>query len=656
MQNVTNFINLLGENYYLDFIIQPYSEEVDYEKHFVLVHYQDKKYYEQTHEFIQIRQNEIINDAKSLFQKSISDIYLEVSKMKNEDIEKFLNFNIQATKVKLNILKNDFYVENDKSRYCAILYDDADTQTLETFFSKRDYSSTTTNIEIKSIIQKLNSDDNAKNLLTFNTSDYFLEFHNQRFKLLSFLPFKLFHIGHRFVFELEKIKELSPVSKLKKAKLKVEQLQSVSIMNKKDTYFDKFCEIIDDINILEKSTSIGVLIDLNLCIKEIKSETLKELQTTTTNRNDFLDLKINEVEKCSYHKNADTQYIQKWLDQYNITIEEILNNSWRNNPIAKVIDQHYKDLEKFSKEQNDAYNLQLDFYYYFCKICADELIVFFNSKKSDKLSPESKPQPSQKPYKDVILEGFLNEINNIDDLYKYTFIQCYDFGIKRFTDSLILEIKENILLLPQEKINIYLEYIQDKIESSPNYCTNEISLDKWITEYKLENLNFPYLENKDVNGLITKSITYHLWDEKDRSLMENIQLDFFYYAVKLESDKVINYIKNLNPSNADKKTNTKENLGFDSIFKSIEAFHKFNELVEYLNIDTSNISLRGNQAKFSSIWSCTQSNKELFKELTELNKYIAFLNKTYKANYKSRTFSDGTKYFVSIKNWLKESN
>ena len=74
MQNVTNFINLLGENYYLDFIIQPYAEEVDYEKHFVLVHYQDKKYYEQTHEYIQIRQNEIINDAKSLFEKKVSKV------------------------------------------------------------------------------------------------------------------------------------------------------------------------------------------------------------------------------------------------------------------------------------------------------------------------------------------------------------------------------------------------------------------------------------------------------------------------------------------------------------------------------------------------------------------------------------------------------
>lgn len=380
MQNVTNFINLLGENYYLDFIIQPYAEEVDYEKHFVLVHYQDKKYYEQTHEFIQIRQNEIINDAKSLFQKSISDIYLEVSKRKNEEIEKFLNFNIQAAKVKLNVLKNDFYVENEKSRYCAILYDDADTQTLETFFSKRDYSSTTTNIEIKSIIQKLNSGDSPKNLLPFNTSDYFLEFHIQRYKLLSFLPFKLFHIGHRFVFELEKIKELSPVSKLKKAKLKVEQSQPVSTMNKKDNYFDKFCELIDDYTILKKSTAIGVMIDLQLCLMEIKSETLAELQEKGVNRNDHLEFKINEVEKRNYDKNADIHYVKKWFNEYQIGLDPILNNSFQGNPIELVLNTHYNDMEKFSPEKDKAYNAQLDFYQYFCRYYANKLIEYFKSK------------------------------------------------------------------------------------------------------------------------------------------------------------------------------------------------------------------------------------------------------------------------------------
>jgi hypothetical protein len=379
MQNVTNFINLLGENYYLDFIIEPYAEEVDYEKHFVLVHYQDKKFYEQTQEYIQIRQNEIINEIKSLFQKSISDIYLEVSKKKNNEIENFLNLNIRAANVKLNIIKNDFYIENEKSRYCAILYDDADSQTLETFFSKRDYSNTTINVEIKSIIQRLNS-DNLKNLLPINDSDFFVEFHLQRFKLLSFLPFKLFHIAHRFIFELEKIKELSPVSKLKKAKLKVEQSQSVSTMNKKDTYFDKFCELIDDYTILKKSTAIGVMIDLQLCLKEIKSETLVELQEKGVNRNDHLEFKINEVEKRNYDKNADIHYVKKWFNEYQIGLDPILNNSFKGNPIELVLNTHYNDMEKFSPEKDKAYNAQLDFYQYFCRYYANKLIEYFESK------------------------------------------------------------------------------------------------------------------------------------------------------------------------------------------------------------------------------------------------------------------------------------
>lgn len=370
MQNVTNFINLLGENYYLDFIIQPYAEEVDYEKHFVLVHYQDKKYYEQTHEYIQVRQNEIINDIKSLFQKSISDIYLEVSKRKNDEIEKFLNFNIEAAKIKLNMLKNDFYIENDKSRYCAILYDDADTQTLETFYSKRDYSSTTTNVEIKSIIQKLNS-DNGKNVLPINESDYFLEFHIQRFKLLSILPFKLFQIGHCFINELNKIKSLN--SKIPK----VNQIE-----NANETYFQSFIKLLNNQMILQKSTVIGVMVDFKRFSQEIKSEVLIDIQNKGDNRNDYLDYLINEIEKQDYVKEADIRYVQKWLDQYNIKIEAIFTMKFYGNQITDYINQHFMDMDNSSNEADKALIIQLDFLNFFCNYYAEELITFFKSKKT----------------------------------------------------------------------------------------------------------------------------------------------------------------------------------------------------------------------------------------------------------------------------------
>lgn len=370
MQNVADFINLLSENYYLDFIIEPHAEEVDYEKHFVLVHYQDKKYYEQTHEFIQIRQNEIINVAKSLFQKSISDIYLEVSKRNNEEIEKFLNFNVEAVKVKLNILKNDFHVENDKSRYCAILYDDVDTQTLETFYSKRDYSTTTTNVEIKSIIQKLSLDD-SKNIFGMNESDYFLEFHFQRFKLLSILPFKLFHIGHRFISELNKIKSLN--SRLPKVN---------QIVNTNETYFHSFIKLLSDEMILQKSTAIGVMVDFKKFSNEIKSDVLIEIQNKGENRNDYLDYLINEIEKQDYVKEADISYVQNWLDMYGISIENIFNMRFYHNKISGYIDQHYMEMDNSSGEANKALMIQLDFLNFFCRNYADELINFLKSKKT----------------------------------------------------------------------------------------------------------------------------------------------------------------------------------------------------------------------------------------------------------------------------------
>jgi hypothetical protein len=408
MQNVTNFIDLLGENYYLDFIMQPYADEVDYEKHFVLVHYQDKKYYEQTHEYIQVKQNEIINDIKSLFQKSISDIYLEVSKRKNEEIEKFLNFNIEAVKVKLNMLKNDFYIENDKSRYCAILYDDADTQTLETFYSKRDYSSTTTNVEIKSVIQKLNS-DNSKNVLPINGSDYFLEFHYQRFKLLCFLPFKLFHIGHKFIVELNKIKQMN--------------------------------------------------------MSGIK------------------------------HQN-------------------VLN------------------------ETN-----------------------------------------SNKVFKDQYLNAFCKEISNERDIYQSTFIQCYDFGIKNFTEFLKSEITENLLILPSEKINPYLDFVEDKIKKTPYFEVDNNVVDRYISKYNLENFAFPFIENKEVNKLISMSVNFHQLTEEDRTLMEDIQIDFYCYAAMIEANKIIDFLesKKTNASKASNKienTNETENINQLSVNQAIILLDK----------------------------------------------------------------------------------
>jgi hypothetical protein len=374
MHNVTNFINLLGENYYLDFIIEPYTEEVDYEKHYILIEYKNKYYYELQLDLIKIKQSDIINKVKEFYEKSLSDLYIEVSKLKKDEIEKYLNFHIQAIKLKLNTLKDDFYIYENKSRYFSIFIDQFETISIDRKRNKKDLSDYFDyGSEIYAVFRRIDPNSYLYNI-NETESIYEIEDHCKRQVCLSILPFKLFQIGQHFIFEIEKIKLMN------KEEIKIETTNSSSQSKMKDTYFDKFCELIDDSNILGKSTAIGVMIDLQHCIKEIKSETLLELQENGVNRNDLLDFKINEVEKRSYPKNADVNYIKKWINEYQISLTDLFSNSIQDNPIYKMINTHYKEMEKFSQETDKAYYLQLDFYQYFCKYYADELIEYFKSK------------------------------------------------------------------------------------------------------------------------------------------------------------------------------------------------------------------------------------------------------------------------------------
>ncbi|AEW85364.1 hypothetical protein FCOL_02595 [Flavobacterium columnare ATCC 49512] len=339
---------------------------------------------------------------------------------------------------------------------------------------------------------------------------------------------------------------------------KIESLD-ISENNYKDTYFDKFCEIIDDYTILKKSTAIGVMVDLEDCIKRIKSETLLELQNKGDNRNDYLDYLINEIEKQDYSKNADVSYIQKWLDEYKITIEEIFNRDYRNNSIEAVIDRHYNDMDAFSPEKDKALLVQTDFYQYICKHYADELIAYFNSKKDKKQANSiTKIQEPMKPFKDEYLNAFCKEISNERDIYQSTFIQCYDFGIRNFTEKLKSEINENILILPSEKISHYIDFVEDKIKETPYFSVPSNSLNKWIDKYNLQDLEFPYLGNKELKQLISMSINFHHLTEEDRELMEDIQIDFYCYAAMIEANKMIDFLQTKKSKSSIMTENSKE--------------------------------------------------------------------------------------------------
>jgi hypothetical protein len=275
-------------------------------------------------------------------------------------------------------------------------------------------------------------------------------------------------------------------------------------MNKKDTYFDKFCELIDDYTILKKCTVICVMVDLEDCIKKIKSETLIQLQNKIDNRDDYLDYLINEIEKQSYPKNANISYVQKWLDEYKISIEDIFNRDYRNNSIEAVIDRHYNDMDKFSPEKDKAHSVQLDFYQYICKHYADELIAFFNSKKDKKQNNiPSKPQTTMKPFKDEYLNVFCKEISDERIIKESCFDLVYE-GIVHYVPYLETEIIENLLLLSNDKKDDYLNYAIDKIKKTPFVGNDKINIDKWLKKYNVSIDEFPKFSNKELSHWLNR--------------------------------------------------------------------------------------------------------------------------------------------------------
>lgn len=643
MQAVNSFIKLLGKNYYSDLITEINSETIDFNKYMFLVKYQNAIYFELSNVEISSKYKETLNTIKEAYQEALTEIYAAILSHDSLKINTYLDLNAEAVQMHLNNIKRDFYIDEEQSRYYSEVDDNPKLIDLNNkFHRKLDREEMSLNEDIA----KLFNNSKNENFQSF----YDFEYLHERHIILSLMPFSLFVIGQQFILQIEKIKsKINPkiASSTKKSKSKNKESKKAFV---EETYFESFLKLLENDLILKKSTAIGVMVDFKMFVKEIKSEILKSIKNKKENRNDYLDFLINEIEKQNYIKNADSSYVQKWLDEYNISIQEIIEMKYANNPIVVFIDRHYMDMDKYSIEKDKGFLLQTDFRDFFCKYYADELINFIKSLKDSAKQKQRKDKIQVPTYQ--FLDAFLTEISNDRDIYQSTFIQCYNFGILNYTEKLKQEINQNLLSLTNDKLKPYLDLIKNKLVDSPYYLTDENSLNKWITIYNLENHSFPFLESEEIKKLITKSVNYYLWDENDRALIEDIQLDFYYYAAMTEAKKIISFIEQVS-DNALPIIEVKENhVYIHDVFKSSESFDIFNLLLEKFNISRDKIKKRGVQAQLNAIWGSPKSKKEIFKEHAELKDYVSFLNETFYTDYKSRTMSDGSKYHNSIKEWL----
>ncbi|WP_026726466.1 hypothetical protein [Flavobacterium sasangense] len=545
MQSINSFINIIGKNYYSEFLINIDSEIIDFKKYDLLVKYNGSFFFELNGNEIFSKRKEIFLTIKEQHQQALSELYSLMLSQDKIKLNSYLEITTKTLKSHLNTLKKDFYIDSEQSRYYSTLEDNPTIQDLEFIYQENLRND---NFEIDEGVYEIINNAKSKKV----ESLYFLGFLYQRYKTISFIPFSLFQIGKEYLRELDKVRLLIDDNK------NIETINSKNQPVMKDTYFDKFCELIDDYTILKKSTAIGVMLDLEDCIKKIKSETLLELQNKTDNRDDYLDYLINEIEKQSYPKNANISYVQKWLDEYKISIEDIFNRDFQNNSIEAVIDRHYNDMDKFSPEKDKAHSVQLDFYQYICKHYADELIAFFNSKKDKKQSNiPSKSQTPMKLFKDEYLNVFCKEISDERVIKETCFDLVYD-GIVHYVPYLESEVMENLLVLGNDKKDDYLNFAIDKIKKTPYVGNDQIDIDNWVNKYDLNIDEFPKFNNEELKHWLGRYYNGYSQTPDDLDFILDIQIDFYCYAAMIEANKMIDFLESKR-TNANNGSNKIEN-------------------------------------------------------------------------------------------------
>ena len=149
-----------------------------------------------------------------------------------------------------------------------------------------------------------------------------------------------------------------------------------------DSSLIRFCEFLSNDHIFDKSPPVSLIYDSKYQIKQIKSLVNKELISRKEDAIDFLNFIINEIVATEYQtENVGVECIQRWLDKYEISIDEILNHENRGNEIYKYIENEYTYFYDMSFDRSLAVNMQLDFLVFLRNYFASQLLDFLNEKK-----------------------------------------------------------------------------------------------------------------------------------------------------------------------------------------------------------------------------------------------------------------------------------
>ncbi|MHB1105603.1 MAG: hypothetical protein ACYCZ2_04495 [Lutibacter sp.] len=299
-----------------------------------------------------------------------------------------------------------------------------------------------------------------------------------------------------------------------------------------------------DKNIFEGSSAFGIMHQFQECVPKLKSEILTNKIKLNGNTNDYLNLIINEIQNRDYDQNAGLFYIDKWLEKFNITIDDILKGNIGGKEIYKYIEADMDTFPRRSEDRDIASLVQNNFLQYFCKYYADEVIDFCNKNKPEQKETEQKNKTLSKPFTDIYLNEFCKSLDNYRAIYETSFMVLYDNSITHFTPYFKEEILNNILTLKDSKKNLYIDYVLNHIQNTLDI--NKQADIQYLLKDNNESLDdYPYFNKGQLYKKLCTYVNAHHHTDKERDYLEGLQLSFFEYAAKIEVEGIIDFLQDL---------------------------------------------------------------------------------------------------------------
>ncbi len=247
------------------------------------------------------------------------------------------------------------------------------------------------------------------------------------------------------------------------------------------------------------------------------------------------------------------------------------------------------------------------------------------------------------------------ELNHFCDIIKETYPFAGKSGLSlislliEYSDKLILEIDENLLLLPIEKSGLYLDFVKKKI-SSENYDSIlwEKKIQTYLDKYGTTQKQIETFQNSGLLFLLSDYYKdYETHEERQEAY--DCQRKFVDYYTTICVQKILNYCDN-------KSTGSFKAYNYDkSIFTSLSAFQWFEKVLNEEGLLNTDGVKRGFQGLAKAIFINPDCKKHIFKNNVQLKTYIEFLNETYNSEISSnKDLSKADNYIINVSKYTSD--